>query len=231
MELRQLTTPTERQHFARRLTEVRMMKGAGFSETQRSVVGEVHLAYGKLYGLFDENLAGGEMIGGFAMHDLAMFSQSYPKPDLTHLPPESVFECGELWAVAAGAGRLIRHGGAIIANELGARALLVYPILKPWNLSHGYPGFERIGEPTNGLTRVRSRAGKSLCKRWLASARRYSARSERLKNTDSKSSTPASGFAFIRRSEFARNGSTRIVCFRRRRCNRPIRGCGKPHNL
>jgi hypothetical protein len=147
MELRQLTTPTERQHFARRLTEVRMMKGAGFSETHRSVVGEVHLAYGKLYGLFDENLAGGEMLGGFAMHDLAMFSQSYPKPDLTHLPPENVFECGELWAVAAGAGRLIRHGGAIIANELGARALLVYPILKPWNLSHGYPGFERAGEP------------------------------------------------------------------------------------
>ena len=147
MELRQLTTPTERQHFARRLTEVRMMKGAGFSETHRSVVGEVHLAYGKLYGLFDENLAGGEMLGGFAMHDLAMFSQSYPKPDLTHLPPDSVFECGELWAVAAGAGRLIRHGGAIIANELGARALLVYPILKPWNLSHGYPGFERVGEP------------------------------------------------------------------------------------
>lgn len=147
MELRQLTTPTERQDFARRLTEVRRMKGAGFSETHRSVVGEVHLAYGKLYGLFDENLAGGEMIGGFAMHDLAMFSQSYPKPDLTHLPPESVFECGELWAVAAGAGRLIRHGGAIIANELGAHALLVYPILKPWNLSHGYPGFERVGEP------------------------------------------------------------------------------------
>ncbi len=147
MELRQLTTPSERQHFARRLTEVRMMKGAGFGETHRSVVGEVHLAYGKLYGLFDENLAGGEMLGGFAMHDLAMFSQSYPKPDLTHLPPESVFECGELWAVAAGAGRLIRHGGAIIANELGARALLVYPILKPWNLSQGYPGFERVGEP------------------------------------------------------------------------------------
>jgi hypothetical protein len=54
------------------------------------------------------------MIGGFAMHDLAMFSQShpargaccamparlspepYPKPDLTHLPPDKVFECGEL---------------------------------------------------------------------------------------------------------------------------------------
>lgn len=147
MELRLLITPAERQEFARRLTEVRMMKGAGFGETRRSVVGEVHLAYGKLYGLFDEALAADQMVGGFAMHDLGMFSQSYPKPDLTHLPPETVFECGELWAVAAGAGRLIRHGGAIIANELGARALLVYPIFKPWNLSGGYPGFNRVGEP------------------------------------------------------------------------------------
>ncbi len=147
MELRLLTTPAERQMFARRLTDVRMMKGAGFSETRRSVIGEVHLAYGNLYGLFDEGLAADQMIGGFAMHDLAMFSQSYPKPDLTHLPPEAVFECGELWAVAAGAGRLIRHGGAILARELDAKALLVYPIFKPWNLSGGYPGFNRVGDP------------------------------------------------------------------------------------
>ncbi len=147
MELRLLTTPAERQMFARRLTDMRMMKGAGFSETQRSVIGEVHLAYGNLYGLFDEALGADQMIGGFAMHDLAMFSQSYPKPDLTHLPPEAVFECGELWAVAAGGGRLIRHGGAILARELGAKALLVYPIFKPWNLSGAYPGFIRAGDP------------------------------------------------------------------------------------
>ena len=147
MELRQLTTETERRTFARRLSEVRIMRGAGFSETRRSVIGEVHLAFGNLYGLFDETELMPEMIGGFAMHDLAMFSQSYAKPDLTHLPPETVFECGELWAVAAGAGRLLRYAGAILGGLLNAKALLVYPIFKPWNLSGGYKYFERAGEP------------------------------------------------------------------------------------
>ncbi|HVA81793.1 MAG TPA: hypothetical protein VNF29_12780 [Candidatus Binataceae bacterium] len=148
MELRLLTTEAERRAFAGRLSEVRMMRGAGFSETRRSVIGEVHLAFGNLYGLFDERSATPElMLGGFAMHDLGMFSQSYSKPDLTHLPPESVFECGELWAMAAGAGRLLRHAGAILSGVLEAQALLVYPILKPWNLSGAYKGFARIGEP------------------------------------------------------------------------------------
>jgi len=148
MELRLLKTELERRAFARRLGEVRAMRGAGFSETQRSVIGEVHVAFGKLYGLFDERGATPhEMIGGFAMHDLAMFSQSYPKPDLTHLPPEKVFECGELWASAAGAGRLLRHAGAIIADSLEAQAMLVYPIFKPWNLSGNYKNFVRASEP------------------------------------------------------------------------------------
>jgi hypothetical protein len=147
MELRLLQTEADRRTFARRLTEIRIMRGAGFSETRRSLIGEVHLAFGNLYGLFDETASIPEMIGGFAMHDLAMFSQSYPRPDLTHLPPDKVFECGELWATAAGAGRLLRYAGAIIGGLLEARALLVYPIFKPWNLSNGYKYFERAGEP------------------------------------------------------------------------------------
>ena len=147
MELRLLTTDAERRMFARRLSEVRIMRGAGFSETRRSVIGEVHLAFGNLYGLYDETELIPEMIGGFAMHDLAMFSQSYAKPDLTHLPPETVFECGELWAVAAGAGPLLRNAGIILAGLLKAKAALVYPIFRPWNLSGGYKYFARIGEP------------------------------------------------------------------------------------
>lgn len=147
MELRLLQTEVDRRIFARRLIDIRMMRGAGFSETRRSLIGEVHLAFGNLYGLYDESELLPEMIGGFAMHDLAMFSQSYPKPDLTHLPPEKVFECGELWAMAAGAGRLLRQGGAIVAGMLEAQALLVYPIFKPWNLSGAYKSFARAGEP------------------------------------------------------------------------------------
>jgi hypothetical protein len=150
MELRLLTTEAERSAFAQRLSAVRMMRGAGFSETHRSVIGEVHLAFGKLYGLFDDRSANPEMLGGFAMHDLGMFGQSYPKPDLTHLPPESVYECGELWAVAAGAGAVLRHAGGMLAQALEAKALLVYPIMRPWNLTHAYKGFNRIGEPIEG---------------------------------------------------------------------------------
>jgi hypothetical protein len=148
MELRLLRTAAEKRTFAQRLSDIRRMRGAGFSETQRSVIGEVHLAFGNLYGLYDERASQHEMIAGFAMHDLAMFSQSYAKPDLTHLPPETVFECGELWAIAAGAGRLLRYAGAILADSLEAQALLVYPIFKPWNLSGAYNKFfVRSGEP------------------------------------------------------------------------------------
>ena len=53
MELRRLTTNTDRERFANYLREVRAMRGAGFTETGRSVTGEVHLKFGNLYGLFD----------------------------------------------------------------------------------------------------------------------------------------------------------------------------------
>jgi hypothetical protein len=149
MELRQLSTDSDRQDFARSLVETRTIKGAGFSETKRSHLGEVHLAYGNLFALYDDQgPQPGEMLGGFALHDLGSFPQSYPKPDLCHLPPESVFECGELWARAAGGARLIRQAAWILVGCLRAQAVLVYPILKPWNLSLAYKDdFDRVGEP------------------------------------------------------------------------------------
>jgi hypothetical protein len=148
MELRMLTTETDRDRFAHLLREVRAMRGSGFGETPRSLTGEVHLKFGNLYGLFDELKPQSPMLGGFAMHDLGMFGQSFPRPDLTHLSPEKVFECGELWAAAAGAAPILRHAGFILAGELTAEALLLYPIYKPWNLSSAYNrGFERMGDP------------------------------------------------------------------------------------
>jgi hypothetical protein len=148
MELRLLSTDAERRAFARRLVEARTTRGAGFVETNRSLMGEVHVQFGRLYALFNEQgPAPAEMIAGFVAHDLATFSQSYPKPDLSHLPPERVLECGELWATTAGAARLARHAGWILAGLEQAEALLVYPIVKPWNLSCAYKQFARIGEP------------------------------------------------------------------------------------
>jgi hypothetical protein len=148
MELRMLTTESDRDCFGRLLRDVRAMRGSGFAETGRSRTGEVHLKFGNLYGLFDENNSPSTMLGGFAMHDLGMFGQSFPRPDLTHLPPDKVFECGELWAAVAGAAPILRHAGFILAGHLGAEALLLYPIYKPWNLSSAYNrGFQRTGNP------------------------------------------------------------------------------------
>jgi hypothetical protein len=148
MELRRLSAEAEKRAFAQSLAQARMTRGAGFAETRRSLVGEAHLAFGRLYALFDDQgPKPDEMLAGFVIHDLATFPQSYSKPDLTHLPPESVIECGELWSVAVGGARLARHSGWILAGILEAKALLVYPILKPWNLSYMYKGFSRVGDP------------------------------------------------------------------------------------
>ena len=148
MELHTLSTEAERDWFARHLREIRAMRGAGFSETSRSLTGEVHLRFSNLYGLVDEDQPALNLLGGFAMHDLAMFGQSFPRPDLSHLPPHKVFECGELWAGAAGAARILRQAGLIVAGIFDAAALLLYPIFKPWNLSTAYEkGFERMGDP------------------------------------------------------------------------------------
>ena len=148
MELRLLSTEAERSAFAHRLIDARETHGAGFKETPQSLVGEVHLAFGRLYGLFDDDSpALDEMLAGFVMHNLATFSQSYPKPDLSHLPPSSVLEIGELWSVVAGAARSVRHACAILTGLLQAQAVLVYPIFKPWNLTSAYKEFSAVGEP------------------------------------------------------------------------------------
>ncbi len=87
------------------------------------------------------------MLAGFVFHNLAMFPQSYPRPDLTHLPPESVYECGELWALAPGAARLVRHAGYILAGLRRAQAIVAYALLKPRDTSALYKTFTRVGPP------------------------------------------------------------------------------------
>ncbi len=149
MELRQLTSEAERELFAHHLESARRTRGAGFVETKRSRVGEAHLRYSQLYALYDEHSeTPDEMLGGCTVHDLGSFPQSFPKPDLSHLPPWSVLEFGELWSRAKGAGRLSQRGALILSGLLQAEALVVYPICKPWDLTRGYKGvFEPAAEP------------------------------------------------------------------------------------
>ena len=130
------------------MVRARAGKGLGFSEAPKSVLGEIHLNYGEVCALYDEEGAEpDEMLAGFVIHNLAMFPQSYPRPDLTHLSPEHVYECGELWALAPGAARLARHAGYILAGVRKAKAILVYVALKPRDTTSLYKTFARAGEP------------------------------------------------------------------------------------
>jgi hypothetical protein len=86
MELRLLTMEADRRIFAHRMEDARASRGvAHFRETRKSNMGKVHLDYGQLYALFEnDNQPAEAMMSGFIMHDTASFPQSYPKPDLTH---------------------------------------------------------------------------------------------------------------------------------------------------
>src|SRR5260370_41146118 len=115
METRLLETETERAAFEHGLTQARATKGSGFMEKRRSRLGRVHLAFADLWAVFDETSSTPDrMLAGFAMHSLDLFSQSYPKPDLTHLPPEEVFEVGQLGALSLGRGAAARDGRLVV---------------------------------------------------------------------------------------------------------------------
>ena len=91
MELRLLSTETERRIFAARTEQIRAKHGAGFKERGRSRLAKIHLTFGNLYALFENDGDPAEkMIAGLVMHDLEMFPQTCPRPDLSHLPPRSV---------------------------------------------------------------------------------------------------------------------------------------------
>ncbi len=148
MELRLLESEAERAAFEQALTEARATKGSGFMEKRRSRLGRVHMAFADLWAVYDETSSTPDrMLAGFAMHSLDLFSQSYPRPDLTHLPPAEVFEVGELWALSLGAGAAARHGGFIVLGMQGAGTLLIYPIASPWDLTGNYPDYRKVDAP------------------------------------------------------------------------------------
>jgi hypothetical protein len=148
MELRLLETDAERAAFEHSLTQARATKGSGFMEKRRSRLGRVHMAFADLWAVYDETSSTPDrMLAGFAMHSLDLFSQSYPKPDLTDEDPEGVFEVGELWALSLGGGAAARHGGFIVLGLQQASTLLIYPIVKPWDLTGNYPDYRKVDSP------------------------------------------------------------------------------------
>ncbi len=150
MELRLLTNENDRRIFAARTEQIRAKHGLGFKERSRSHLGRIHLTFGNLYALFENDGDPAEkMIAGLVMHDLEMFPQTCPRPDLSHLPPRSVLEVSELWSRAVGAGALARAGAAMLAGLLDARAILAYLGVRPFDGTPFYraTGFVNAGEP------------------------------------------------------------------------------------
>jgi hypothetical protein len=146
MELRLLETEAERNAYRAGMLEARATKGGKFRETARSRVSEIQLTFARLYGVFDE--AGpNRLLGGFSIHCLNEFSQSFPIPNLVHLPPSGVYEAGQLWALSHEAALAMRKGSLILLGLLQAQALLIYPIIIPRDISLFYKVFRRVGPP------------------------------------------------------------------------------------
>jgi hypothetical protein len=150
MELRQLITTNEREIFARCLAEARATRGFGFRETGSSRIAQAHLTFADLYAVFEnEGEPPDRMKAGFTVHDLATLPQSYPKPDLSHIPPQYVIEGGELWSLSRGVGQVARLICRAVAGIKQARAILIYSILKPADLTPFYraDGYVNACEP------------------------------------------------------------------------------------
>jgi hypothetical protein len=146
MELRLLETDAERNIYRAGMMEARATKGGKFRETARSRVSEIQLTFARLYGVFDE-AEPNQLLGGFSIHCLNEFSQSFPIPNLGHLPPSGVYEAGQLWALSHEAALAMRKGSMILLGLLQAQGLLIYPIIIPRDISQFYKVFKRVGPP------------------------------------------------------------------------------------
>src|SRR5215469_3269883 len=146
MELRLLETDAERNTYRAGMLQARATKGGKFRETTRSRVSEIQLTFARLYGVFDE-AEPERLLGGFSIHCLNEFSQSFPVPHLSHLPPSGVYEAGQLWALSHEAALALRKGSMILLGLLQAQALLIYPLIIPRDVSTLYRVFKRVGPP------------------------------------------------------------------------------------
>jgi len=146
MELRLLETDAERKTYRAGMLEARAAKGGKFRETTRSRVSEIQLTFARLYGVYDE-ADPNHLLGGFSIHCLNEFSQSFPIPNLGHLRPSGVYEAGQLWALSHEAALAMRKGSMILLGLLQAQALLIYPIIIPRDISLFYKVFRRVGPP------------------------------------------------------------------------------------
>jgi hypothetical protein len=144
MQLRLLTTDSERSVFLGRLDQARARHGGSFRENcQSQSINRRRLDCSRLYGLFqNESSAADAMVAGVAMHDLRSFPQSCDEPDLSYLPPETVVECSDHWSLSNGAGMVAWAGLAVPMRLLGIQAVLAY--LAAGEVECAHAGFYRL---------------------------------------------------------------------------------------
>ncbi len=150
MELRQLTSDCERRIFGDCLAKARATRGVGFRETAQSRFAMAHLMFGNVYAIFEnDNEPVEKMLGGFIVHDLATLPQSFPKPDLSHLPGQAVIEGSELWSLSRGTAGVARRIAPVIAGVLQVKAILLYPMVQPLDQTepHLQVGYTCASEP------------------------------------------------------------------------------------
>jgi len=98
------------------------------------------------------------------MHDLGSFAQSYPRPDFRHYAPERVYEIGEMWALAKGAGTRAQRGAVLLLGLLQAQAVVGYAIVKPWDLTVFYRELVPTGKPMEWPYARTLDGGKIFCR-------------------------------------------------------------------
>jgi hypothetical protein len=146
VELRLLKTDLDRDRFRASMMKAREVRGAKFRESAKSLVSEIQLAFARLYAVVDGEKPN-HLLGGFSIHCLNEFSQSFPMPNLTHLSPNSVYEAGQLWAFSHDAAQALRKASMILLGLLQAQALLIYPVIIPRDVSSLYRIFKRVSPP------------------------------------------------------------------------------------
>lgn len=150
MEMRLLATNRELEIFTDRLAEARAKHGASFKDVERTRAhNRTRLKASSIYALFEtQSDPASAMIAGVALHDLEAFPQSCRKPDLSHLPPQSVLECSDHWSLSRGAGMHSWRGIAVQITHREPGAVLVYLAAGSFDHCGFYSamGFVKAGE-------------------------------------------------------------------------------------
>ncbi|MGC1399686.1 hypothetical protein, partial [Candidatus Binatus sp.] len=87
------------------------------------------------------------MAAGVALHDLAVYPQSCPQPDLSGYAPQSVLECSDHWSLSRGAGMRAWRGIAVQVVRRNPNAVLVYLAVGTHDGFYTAMGFVNAGEP------------------------------------------------------------------------------------